>query len=296
METNDLYEILEVNKNVSEYDIKKSYKRLVKKYHPDKCNIPNANEHFIKIRTAYEILGNNESRKKYDDHCVSNRENFYDFLMEFLKIKYPFVHDYIKTWLSEIYETDEYKIDINSYRIDKVFTKMVDKLPYLSKDVCDPMGLRNDLNVMVYLDCNLVDRYLDKYLYVKIDRMTRDPIFKIIPLRCDKIVFENDGEINLKNNISGHIVVNINIINKKGFSFYKSDLFKKVKIKNIHSHYFYFSNIDGNKIKITNDMITNNKYVIIKNMGLPIQEPIQDENNNKHIPRGDLMIELSTTD
>jgi len=59
----DLYEILNINKNATINDIKKSYKDLARKYHPDKGGDA---EKFKEISHAYEILTNDEKRKIYD--------------------------------------------------------------------------------------------------------------------------------------------------------------------------------------------------------------------------------------
>lgn len=67
MEYKDYYKILEVDKNVSGDDIKKSYRKLARKYHPDvNSGDKTAEEKFKSINEAYEVLGNPEKRKKYD--------------------------------------------------------------------------------------------------------------------------------------------------------------------------------------------------------------------------------------
>lgn len=49
------YEVLEVSNSASNSDIRKSYKKLAKEWHPDKNKSPNAQDKFIKIQQAYEV-------------------------------------------------------------------------------------------------------------------------------------------------------------------------------------------------------------------------------------------------
>jgi DnaJ-class molecular chaperone len=62
----DLYSILNVGKEATEKDIKKSYKKLAFQYHPDKNKDPEAIPKFKDISEAYEILTNKEKKKIYD--------------------------------------------------------------------------------------------------------------------------------------------------------------------------------------------------------------------------------------
>jgi curved DNA-binding protein len=67
MEYKDYYKILGVDKNASEADIKKAYRKLAQQYHPDK-NQGNkaAQEKFKEINEAYDVLGDAEKRQKYN--------------------------------------------------------------------------------------------------------------------------------------------------------------------------------------------------------------------------------------
>ncbi len=66
-ETEDLYKILEVPRDASAPEIKKAYRQLVRKYHPD-ANPGNreAEEHFKKVTQAYEVLSDSSKRSQYD--------------------------------------------------------------------------------------------------------------------------------------------------------------------------------------------------------------------------------------
>lgn len=67
MDYKDYYNILGVDKSSSQEDIKKAYRKLAVKYHPDKNPDDKAAEDKFKdITEAYEVLGNAEKRKKYD--------------------------------------------------------------------------------------------------------------------------------------------------------------------------------------------------------------------------------------
>ena len=67
MSGNDYYEILEVSRDASIEEIKKSYRKMVFKYHPDKNpGDKSVEEKFKKIGEAYEVLSNPEKRAAYD--------------------------------------------------------------------------------------------------------------------------------------------------------------------------------------------------------------------------------------
>jgi len=67
MEFKDYYKILEISKEASNDEIRKAYRRLAKKYHPDKNpDDPAAEAKFKEVSEAYEVLKDPEKRKKYD--------------------------------------------------------------------------------------------------------------------------------------------------------------------------------------------------------------------------------------
>ena len=66
MAKRDYYEVLGVEKNASESDIKLAFRRLAKKYHPDVCKDPDGEEKFKEAQEAYAVLSDPERRKKYE--------------------------------------------------------------------------------------------------------------------------------------------------------------------------------------------------------------------------------------
>lgn len=62
----DYYEILGVSRGCSKEEIKRAYRRLARKYHPDVNKEPGAEDRFKEINRAYEVLSDDELRARYD--------------------------------------------------------------------------------------------------------------------------------------------------------------------------------------------------------------------------------------
>ncbi|MGL2690635.1 DnaJ C-terminal domain-containing protein [Helicobacter pylori] len=76
-----LYQTLNVSENASQDEIKKSYRRLARQYHPDLNKTKEAEEKFKEINAAYEILSDEEKRRQYDQFGdnMFGGQNFSDF-------------------------------------------------------------------------------------------------------------------------------------------------------------------------------------------------------------------------
>ena len=76
-----LYETLGISENASESEIKKAYRKLARKYHPDVCKEKECEEKFKEINAAYEVLSDKEKKAKYDQFgdAMFNGQSFSDF-------------------------------------------------------------------------------------------------------------------------------------------------------------------------------------------------------------------------
>ncbi|MCD6191665.1 MAG: J domain-containing protein, partial [Sulfurimonas sp.] len=76
-----LYKTLEINEGASETEIKKAYRKLARKYHPDINKDPDAEDKFKEINSAYEILSDKEKKQQYDMHGdnMFGGQDFHDF-------------------------------------------------------------------------------------------------------------------------------------------------------------------------------------------------------------------------
>lgn len=115
------YDILNVSRNSSPQDIKKSYYKLAKEFHPDKTNNNfTKNEKFIDIQEAYQVLSNEEKRRTYDISLDDNKF-FDDFSNIFNNFSYEEnkksqvsydVHISIKEYVKGI-SNKEFTVDVN---------------------------------------------------------------------------------------------------------------------------------------------------------------------------------------
>ena len=77
MATKDYYRVLGVKRDASEADIRKAYRKLALKYHPDKNDHPEAEEKFKEIAEAYDVLTNPQKKAEADMATNAAKPNYF---------------------------------------------------------------------------------------------------------------------------------------------------------------------------------------------------------------------------
>jgi len=272
-EINNLYELLEIKNNSSTNDIKKAWKKLALKYHPDKNN-GKSNDKFLDIKRAYDILSNQELKKQYDERLKFNNLFNKNFNNGFNIFDINF-----KKYLTDF---------IDSTEIDIILKLILHKKEIMNNFLDITNGFCNNFNDFIYkltnieiiLDFDLKDVWKCNPKTIKYSRYTTE-IFEELILPIDFIQeYENEGEQIIINDIlyKGTLTVKINITNTyyagEIYYVYENELYILINNNRIKNNKFVINFLDDKKYKfnITKLNKIKNKLGQVyykKNFGLP---------------------------
>uniref|UniRef100_A0AC11DP19 DnaJ heat shock protein family (Hsp40) member C16 n=1 Tax=Ovis aries TaxID=9940 RepID=A0AC11DP19_SHEEP len=113
----DPYRVLGVSRTASQADIKKAYKKLAREWHPDKNKDPGAEDKFIQISKAYEILSNEEKRSHYDHYGDAGESQGYQKQQQQREHRFRHFHE------NFYFDESFFQFPFNSERRDSIDEK-----------------------------------------------------------------------------------------------------------------------------------------------------------------------------
>lgn len=228
----NLYKILELNDNATEEEIKKAYRRLALKYHPDKCQDNNAREKFQEINYAYNILINSETRNKYNS--IDKKNDFHSFISKVYNKEDINWSEELKKFGINITNKNLFNIgeminNLNLFELIKFFSNNLNISKNINHNNCSESDndiydefeaeYYNDLpiiyqkynknNINLELKININD-ILNSSRVIKINRISDNKneniTFKFF-IKSQYIVYHYGGDIDNINN--GHLIIKL---------------------------------------------------------------------------------------
>ena len=315
----DYYKILEINKDATESDIKKAYRKLAIKYHPDKNpNNKEAEEKFKEINEAYQILSNPEERKKYDlygkNYNNNNNQNkgwtAEEIFKSFFEFNNLFNNQQQQRKPKTIYKEvifnleDFYNGITKKYKINRfIICRECNNTGYKDKQIHNCQYCNGTGKIIKTIQKNLfIQQFTTQCLKCKGTGINNN--YELCPICKGKKIIDDVININLSinsNNFNNEHIIFKNIGNEYNLNEYDDIIF----ILRCNKHQYY--NRQGNNLIITmnitlkealfgfNKIITrlNNTDLIITNT--KILKPndiltIKGEGINKN---GDLLININ---
>jgi DnaJ-class molecular chaperone len=296
----DIYKILHINKKSTIHEIRKSYKKLILKYHPDKNIGKDTSEQFIRIQNAYKLLESiyekTESQQNipiFSDLQYNN--NLFLIIINFFK-------NNSSTTLVNKISNELYSVFKNNdiMKIIKLVKSYNTKLTNLSK-------IKSFLDIEVTINVSIKDYYNNIPFFLSYDRITKNKFEEYIyPIDLEQI-YELEGEIikTDNNNYEGNVIVKNKIedtfiYNNLTYSILHNDLYvfyketatvnNSIEITLLNDIKYEFS-ITSNS---TEEYVYNNNIKILKvcNMGLPYYDTNKNiiDTSNCSVKRGNLFI------
>lgn len=251
MENKDLYKILEISSEATQEEIKKAYRKLSLKYHPDKNSDKSAVGKFNEISSAYEILGDIEKRKEYD---FSKKNPFFKEINVDLTPEdiMGLFHGVFNNH-SPIHPMHIFHNGINTHNIKNPFTKPLPIIQNISISIEQAyIGVQVPVEIHRTNICNGIKMNETEVIYVDIPQGTDDG--EIIIIREKGNIYDTiQGDIKLGVKIINNTIwkrVGLDLILEKTLSLKEALCGFSMEIKHINGQIMTLQNNKQGKINI----------------------------------------------
>jgi len=260
MKNENYYEILNIEKDASPDEIKKAYRKLSLKYHPDKNPDPQSSQMFHKISEAYDILYDNQKRQNYD------------FQHKFSKTTMPGQQESIN--MNDLFQNLFGNQNVNLFNDsglfcgNHIFNQLQKPVPIIKSINVDFKTTYYKQTIPVEIERSIVDQHSKTFekekIYIEIEEGIDED---------ELIIIREKGNINHLN-IQGDIKIFVKIENNTDFvrNGLNLELRKKITLKDALCGFsFEINHINGRIYKIKNEIgniIAPNYTKTIPNLGI----------------------------
>lgn len=293
----NFYDILEVHPTASKEEIKKAYHRLAIRYHPDKNKEDGANEKFIDIKNAYDVLSDDQRRMEYDLLSNEQKLQLYDLLKTcFRRFAPNYFEMYDRLVKDVIIDEQELRDDVNNLQFSKVYQKIIGKISehdlihhFMPKTKEEIKLNKEDLNIEGVIKCTLKDKYLNKLKKITVHRSsTKESSEYLIPVIEDEVVLSEEGEC--YGDQKGDLIIKVFCEQDNNFFLInENDLVCLLDItlyQFLYGGVIEFTHLDGEQIKCEfESLIEKVPMITLSNKGLPILDE-----DDKIVDRGKLFV------
>lgn len=275
----NLYNVLELNDNASQEEIKKSYRRLSLLFHPDRNNnSPESTIRFQKISSAYETLSDEEKRKNYDFQLkgTSQSTNFQNFFNQPNKEfdATDILNFFSNNFFNNSASVNGVKLGNNIFNMDNLKQKLAKPTPIIKTETITLSKAYTGYNMPIEITRWIVENDMK--------REETETIYIPIPPGVDNneiIIIREKGNMLSENNI-GDIKVFIKIVNDTEFTRNGLDIIynKTIGLKEALCGFSFDINyLDGRVFKLNHNngnIITHNYNKVLKGMGMKRDEHV----------------------
>jgi DnaJ family protein B protein 4 len=268
---NNYYDILEIQKNATDEEIKKAYRKLSLLYHPDRNSTPESHEKMQEINQAYQTLSNKESKQQYDMQMNGFTPNPFSFAFtggNDMNMNAHFAEGGgIPMEFADMNNIFNMMFGKNGHDMGQHIFQQLNKPPPIVSNIY--LTLEQSYNGCTY------PVEIEKWVLINnIREMKKEALHVNVPPGIDKneIIILRDCGNSINGNINGDIKIMVNIANDSIFERNGMDLLMKKTIslkEALCGFTFQFKHINGSSFAMKHtSVICPNQSQIIAKLGM----------------------------
>lgn len=292
----DPYETLNIPVTANSTEIKKAYRKMVLKYHPDKHiknkspkELEEIEEKFKNIYVAYEILSCPTKKAEYDKLKTKHEKiDFYDNFKKIIVKQFPKLNEFLKYLVKNIYNENEelLKIQLENFDFGNIYEMFSQNFHMLFKNLPD-MPIESieseksedyvrEKDIIGKITVGFWDKFNNNSYKLIVNRETKEKIELKIPLYNNKVVFTGEGEY--YNGQHGDIIIYIFIDPGQDTNYFEvnNNIYYNCKVPLYNYLYggeckIKIIGVKNNCLKVNYPSLLEKNIIEIENLGMPME-------------------------